>query len=115
MNAFADLIAQNCRQAHYLADAIQGASELELLFPVSLNIVCFRYRGNSELSDTELDSLNMDIVGDLQLQGIAAPSTTRIGGRLAIRVALTNHRTRQEDLDTLVAGVLRLGNERSAL
>ena len=46
--------------------------------------------------------------------GAISPSTTRIGGRLAIRVNLTNHRTRFEDLDVLVAEVKRIGEEATA-
>jgi aromatic-L-amino-acid/L-tryptophan decarboxylase len=56
--------------------------------------------------------LNDDIVVALQRSGTAAPSTTRIGGRLAIRVCLTNHRTTAADLDLLVREVERLGRER---
>lgn len=42
------------------------------------------------------------IVERLQLDGIAAPSTTRIGDRLSIRVAILNHRTERADLDLLL-------------
>ena len=45
----------------------------------------------------------------IQEQGIAIPSSTRIGGHFAIRVANTNHRTRREDFDALVDGVLSIG------
>ena len=106
----AALIAQNCRQAQYLAQRIEHIPTLELLTPVTLNIVCFRYTA-SDRSREELDALNSEIVAELQLQGIAAPSTTRIDGKTAIRVALTNHRTRTEDLDILIAAVCRLGQE----
>jgi aromatic-L-amino-acid decarboxylase len=75
---------------------------------VSLNIVCFRFRAG-DLDEAELTRLNEAIVAELQLDGIAAPSTTRIRGRLAIRVALTNHRTTMEDLGILVSAVRRLG------
>ena len=40
--------------------------------------------------------------------------TERLGGALAIRVNLTNHRTRNSDLDLLLAETLRLGAELSA-
>ncbi len=60
---------------------------MELLAPVSLNIVCFRYRCQ------DADRVNARIVVDLQESGVAAPSTTRINGELAIRAAITNHRT----------------------
>ena len=38
--------------------------------------------------------------------------TTRLGGALAIRACLCNHRTEQSDLDALLGAVLRLGRER---
>jgi len=49
---------------------------LELLAPVLLNIVCFRFR-QVGLDDEALDDLNANIVADVQEAGIAAPSTTR--------------------------------------
>jgi aromatic-L-amino-acid decarboxylase len=40
---------------------------------------------------------------------VAAPSTTRINGALAIRAAITNHRTNRSDIDALVNAILALG------
>jgi hypothetical protein len=45
----------------------------------------------------------------LQESGEAVPSSTRINGRFAIRVAIINHRSRQEDFDAFVASVHRRG------
>lgn len=104
------LITRNCDQAAYLADRIAETPALELLLPVSMQICCFRLVRDG-LSATDLDRLNAEIVVQLQLQGIAAPSTTRIDGKLAIRVNITNHRTRQEDLDLLLRETLRIGAE----
>ena len=39
------------------------------------------------------------------------PSDTTIRGRHCLRVAICNHRTRDEDLDLLVSEVLRIGGE----
>jgi aromatic-L-amino-acid/L-tryptophan decarboxylase len=111
---FGELIAQNCSQARYLAERIGDEAELELLAPVSLNIACFRYRV-SAIDERGLDQLNEDIVQDLQESGVAAPSTTRIRGRLAIRVNITNHRCRRADLDLLVNAVLAAGRKRNPL
>jgi glutamate/tyrosine decarboxylase-like PLP-dependent enzyme len=85
--------------------------ELQLLAAVSLNIVCFRFAGG--LLEGRLDDLNSGIVCALQETGVAAPSTTRIDGKLAIRICLTNHRTIDADLQILVAEVLRLGRAAS--
>jgi aromatic-L-amino-acid/L-tryptophan decarboxylase len=111
---FGQLIAQNCSQARYLAERICAEAELELLAPVSLNIVCFRYRA-PEIDERGLDCLNENLVQDLQESGVAAPSTTRIRGRLAIRVNITNHRCRRADLDLLVSTVLAAGRKRKTL
>ena len=97
------VILQTCQLAQHLKGLIEAAPQLELLAPVSLNIVCFRHRGDDP------DALNLRIVTALQETGIAAPSTTTLQGRLAIRAAIVNHRTQVRDLEALVAGVLALG------
>ena len=84
---------------------LRTESRLELLAPVALNIVCFRYRA------PEPDRLNADLVAELQERGIAAPSTTKIDGKLAIRVCLVNHRTQRHDIDAMVDAVLLLGGQ----
>ncbi|MDE2134002.1 MAG: cytochrome D ubiquinol oxidase subunit I [Alphaproteobacteria bacterium] len=100
------VIARTCSLAKYLERRVLAEPQLELLAPVALNIVCFRHRGN--------DALNAQIVVDLHESGIAAPSTTSLGGRLAIRAAFVNHRTQTCDVDALVDAVIRFGKERSA-
>lgn len=99
------LIEQNCAQARYLATRVAREPELELLAPANLNIVCFRCV-KPDLDEAALDELNRKIVVTVQMSGVAAPSSTRIKGKLAIRVNITNHRTRTSDLDVLVDAVL---------
>jgi glutamate/tyrosine decarboxylase-like PLP-dependent enzyme len=99
------MIARTCALARYLESRVLAEPALQLLAPVQLNIVCFRHRG-----EFDLDALNAAIVADLQESGIAAPSTTTIDGRLAIRAAIVNHRTDVCDIDALVDAVLRLGS-----
>jgi glutamate/tyrosine decarboxylase-like PLP-dependent enzyme len=105
----ARVVESGCDVARHLAARIAAEPSLELLAPVALNIVCFRVREGA----ADLDALNRDIVADLQETGIAAPSTTTIGGALAIRAALFNHRTTAADADALVAGVLAMAARRA--
>lgn len=107
------LIEQNCAQARYLQSLVSKEPELEILAPATLNILCFRYR-SLDCAGRELDLLNEGIVEDLQERGIAAPSTTRIAGKLAIRVNITNHRTCNADLDLLIDAVLDTARSRLA-
>ncbi len=102
------IIARSCRLASYLEARVRAEPRLELLAPVNLNIVCFRYRAD------DADRVNREIVVNLQESGIAAPSTTTLDGRLAIRCAIVNHRTDACDIDALVAAVLEFGARRTA-
>jgi len=98
------LISRTCELAQYLRRRIEASPALELLAPVELNIVCFRYRGD------DADRVNANIVVDLHESGIVAPSTTVLDGRLAIRAAIVNHRTGPRDIDALVESTVALGN-----
>ncbi len=90
VDKFARLIAQNVRQAQYLKERVEAAPELELLAPpVPLNVVNFRYRAKG-LDEAALDGLNARILIALQERGIAAPSSTMLQGRFAIRTSITN-------------------------
>ena len=109
-------ITRNVEQAAYLAGRVDASPSLRRLAPAAMQIVVFRYEGGAGGDGTpeeEMDRLNDLIVVELQERGIAAPSTTKIEGKLAIRVNITNHRTRFEDLDLLVAEVEKLGKELS--
>lgn len=104
------IIEQNIAQAAYLASLVNAAPELELLAPVPLNIVCFRFvKGN--LGEEQLNELNKEILLRLQESGIAVATSTIINGKFAIRCSITNHRSRREDFDLLVETVIKIGDE----
>ena len=104
------LIQQNIEQARHLAELVRAAPELELVAPVPLNVVCFRYVRTGP-DDAALDALNKQILVELQEQGIAVPSGTTIRDKYVLRVAHTNHRSRREDFDVLVREAIRIGDE----
>ena len=104
------MIRQNIAQAFFLGHLVQQEEQLELLTPVTLNIVCYRYVSDG-LTNEKLNSLNKEILIRLQEQGIASPSSTILKGKYAIRVAITNQRSRQSDFELLVNETLRIGNE----
>jgi aromatic-L-amino-acid decarboxylase len=92
----------HCALARHLSERIRTSDTLELLAPVKLNIVCFAVRG---MSNAAIDEL----VADLQIEGLFAPSTTTIDGRRAIRAALFNHRTQLADVDALFDEIVKRG------
>lgn len=109
-DAWGRLVEQNVAQARHLRDRIAAEPRLELLAPVPLNIVCFRFVA-AGLDGPALDLINQEILIRVQERGIAVPSSTVLGGRFALRVAITNHRSRREDFDLFVDAVLAVGKE----
>ncbi|MEP3888924.1 MAG: pyridoxal-dependent decarboxylase [Hellea sp.] len=106
IEAIAKVVDRNIAQAQYLRARIEAEPKLEMLAPTALNICCFRYNFRYESN-----AKNARIVVDLQEGGLAAPSTTTINDETAIRVNLTNHRTRESDLDMLVDAILEMGKD----
>ncbi len=106
---FGEIVQQNVDQAEYLKGLIEKSPELELLAPVSLNIVCFRYRV-SGATEAQLNDLNNLILLGLYLDGTAMPSGTTINGKFAIRFCTVNHRTTYGDIDLFVKEVKHLGS-----
>ena len=110
----ADVVRKHCNLARDMAKKVDEAPNLERLAPAPMNIVCLRYvplrlaQIKNEQS-SYLDALNQAIVTQLQLQGLAAPSTTTLNGQLAIRIAIVNHRTEMVHIINLVDNIQRLG------
>jgi len=98
---YKDVVMRNIRQARYLGDLISGDPDFELMTPVTLNIVCFRYR--FETGDVDNDNrMNRELLMRLHESGVATPSYTILDGKYCIRVNITNHRTQKADLDMMV-------------
>jgi glutamate/tyrosine decarboxylase-like PLP-dependent enzyme len=113
LDRFGRMIARNVDQAHYFGKLVENDPNLELLAPIGMDIVCFRF--NPGRLDTEaLNALNKEILMQLHEQGIAVPSYTTLGDTYCLRIAIANHRSTQEDFDLLAREVVRIGKEVTA-
>lgn len=84
-------IGRNCAQARQLGAGIAAIAGLELLDPVRLNIVCFAPR---DASAAARDRLLAWLVAD----GRIFLTPTVLAGRPALRLAVSNWRTRDADV-----------------
>jgi aromatic-L-amino-acid decarboxylase len=107
---FGRLIDQNIAQGRYLGALIAAEPLLQIVSPPNINIVCYRYNPG-EMDRKRLKALNTEIMLRLQERGIAALSDTTVHGEHCLRVAINNHRTRQDDLKLLVRETISLGKE----
>ena len=109
---YAAQIANDVRLAHFLDAEVDRRPEFELLAETVLSIANFRYRPKDRsLPDAELDRINRAIINRLVGDGSFFLAPTILKGRTALRVAITNFRTREEDLLALLDEAARLGNE----
>jgi aromatic-L-amino-acid/L-tryptophan decarboxylase len=106
---YAAMIAQNIDQCFYLGSLIQQYAKLELMAPVTMNVVCYRYNPGS-LDNEQLNVLNKELLMRMHEQGVAAPSSTILSGKYVIRAANVNHRTRLHHLDEMIAGTITIGD-----
>ena len=86
-----------------LAELINAEPSLELLAPVELSAVCFRWT-NGDVD--KLNERNEAILRDVNQAGRVWLSNASIRGSVGLRACITNHRTTEHDLYTIVADVL---------
>ena len=104
LEAFREAIGADLGHARQLAGDIRNTPELELLAPVELSAVCFRYRGSAAGAD--LDALNRAILRTVVENGSVYLSNASIHGRFALRACFVNHRTTAADVALIVTEVL---------
>jgi aromatic-L-amino-acid/L-tryptophan decarboxylase len=103
LGAFREAIADNLRQAQLLARLIEGEPSLELLAPVELSAVCFRWIDDDAGA---LNRQNEEILRRVIASGRVALSNATIDGRFGLRACIVNHRTTDDDVHEVVREVL---------
>jgi len=92
-------IRNHVRWAQDVARRLEAAGDFEILAPHPLSVVCFRHVPREIAGDGEaLDAHNQRVVDEVNRTGFAFISTTRLRGRLAIRMAIGNARTTEADV-----------------
>jgi len=104
------MIARNVEQAHYFGQLVENEPTMELMAPIGMDIVCFRFNPGG-LDDSALNTINKEILMRLHEQGIAVPTYTTLNDQYCLRIAIANHRSIQDDFDLLAKEVVRIGKE----
>jgi aromatic-L-amino-acid decarboxylase len=108
LGAFREAIGENLRQAALLADLIEAEPSLELLAPVELSAVCFRWTN----ADAEsLNDRNEETLRRVNRRGRVWLSNASIRGTVGLRVCIVNHRTTDDDVRAVVEEVLAVAEE----
>ena len=109
--AFRESITNDLTHARRLAEAIKKESQLELLAPVELSAVCFRYVGIRALPEEDLNRFNQALLKRVVERGQVYLSNASLRGKFCLRGCIVNHRTRDSDVDSVVPEVLAAARE----
>ncbi len=108
LEKFREAIHDDLQNAQLLSRLISQHHELEVLAPVPLSAVCFRYIVPQVAN---LDALNQKILSRVVRRGRVFLSNANIHGKFALRACFVNHRTTADDVAQVVAEVLAVGRE----
>jgi len=111
LRAFRAAIGKNLDLARRLEQQISLHPELELLAPLELSAVCFRYEGDHANSAEDQNQLNTALLKRIQQRGRVYLSNATLRGKFALRACITNHRTTEADVDCVVEEVLAASKE----
>jgi aromatic-L-amino-acid/L-tryptophan decarboxylase len=115
VNSFRQQIQNDLECAKQLASLVEAEPELELLAPVPLSAVCFRYLSlQHKLNGPQLDDLNLRILRTVQQRGWVYLSNATIHGKFALRACIVNHRTTPADIEAVIDEVLMVGGDLSS-
>lgn len=90
------------------AEIIRDNKNFELAIEPQSNIVCFRYKG-----DSNSDELNKKIANDLLLNGTFFIVNTIIKGEFWLRVSIQNPLTKSNDLEELLDHIMDIQKKES--
>jgi glutamate/tyrosine decarboxylase-like PLP-dependent enzyme len=100
-SGYRQMVERHLALAGRLAAQVDSAPELERLADVPLNIVCFRAHPPG-VSEERLNELNRNLGDALRADGRVYAGTTTYAGKVALRPAIVNWQTTEQDIDLLV-------------
>ncbi len=112
LDKFREAIRNDLQHAQLLSRLVDAAPELELLAPVKLSAVCFRFLPKQGLG-RDADELNRKILQRVVRRGKVFLSNASIHGKFSLRACFVNHRTTPNDVEQIVTEVLAAGRELS--
>jgi len=111
IESFRESIRKDLRHAQRLSALITKTPGLELMAPVELSAVCFRYVGDRNSPCPEPDRANSGILRRINQRGRVYLSNATLRSRFCLRACIVNHRTTDQDIDEVIPEVLAAARE----
>jgi aromatic-L-amino-acid/L-tryptophan decarboxylase len=89
---------------------VREAPDMEVLTPAQFGIVCFRLRPKG-MAEDELNEFNERVNNRVNRTGFVLMSSTRLRGKLSLRLCIPGYRTQEQDVREVLALVRRTATE----
>lgn len=99
VNGLRDRIRRHCALAQELAGWIRAEPGFEVVAPVPFSVVCFRATRGA--TGEERDAFNQRVMAAVNAAGPVFLSSTKLGGRLTLRIAIGNLRTERRHVEQM--------------
>jgi glutamate/tyrosine decarboxylase-like PLP-dependent enzyme len=114
-NGYVKLIREDIELSEYFYELAENHTELEAISQ-NLSIANFRYipenlKEQSEKRDTYLNTLNEELVNELQKGGELFPSNAIVGHKYCLRTCIVNFRTTKKDVEECIEIIVREGKK----
>ena len=97
------LVERHIALARHLASLIERSDDFELLAPVPLSIVAFRYAPPSlRTDDDRLNALNKRLMEQVQAEGEAFLTNTLVRNKFALRACVLHYASTESDVASLL-------------
>lgn len=120
IEGYRTLLGQNVRCVEHLDKLVRNSEDFTALHKPNLQMYSFRYtppavtekyKSNPRLMDEKLDILNQQLTDKIQLSGLAFFMTTRIRGKVSLRLSVCSHRTTEKDIDIVIFKLREIGED----
>jgi len=97
--ALQEKLRDHIRMARSLAELIGQEEEFELMAPVTMNLVCFRYRPKGVEDENELNRINEALLKKINDSGKIFLTHTKINGKYVLRMVIGQTNVEQRHVD----------------
>ena len=112
MAAFRRAVSKGMELASRAGEYVEKNTNLELVTPVSLSVVCFRVNpGGAGLDEASLEEINRKVLARVFWEDRAFFSSTTLHGTFSLRLCIINHNTSWEDVRETLDTTARFGLE----
>jgi glutamate/tyrosine decarboxylase-like PLP-dependent enzyme len=110
-NGYIEMINEDIDLAKMLFDAAQNHPKMEAVMH-NLSIATFRYIPEGNQTEAYLNTLNEELLNELQAGGELFVSNAIINGSYCLRACIVNFRTSKKDIDEMIEIIVREGKKR---